>query len=207
MNSCEPDYTLKLVLIGDQGVGKTSIANRYARDEFQNEYKATVGVDFVIRRINHEKYGSVRLQIWDTAGQERYQAITAAYFRATDGVLVVYDVNDSKGIEGVKKWKNQVNAEAKDQEGNPAPVILLANKCDVNPTEAKVPIAEIKEMNFLETALTSAKTNIGIEESIKKLVTHILDLKESRRNKLLPPPLPPFNLQVQTAPAPSNCAC
>lgn len=209
MTSCEPNHLLKLLLVGDAGAGKSSIAHRYISDEFVANYRPTIGIDFVVKTIHLDRYGPVKLQIWDTAGQEQFASITTMFYRRAHGVLVVYDVNDSKGLESARAWKRQIDEHTKDQDGNPVPAMLLANKCDVNP-DVQAPTNDAREMQFLGGALVSAKRNIGIEDSIKLLVTHILKLDEARKNRLppLPPPTPvPFNWDIAKKTESSSCNC
>ena len=85
------DYLFKIVLIGDSGVGKSSILSRFSRNEFQANSRSTIGVEFSTRTVQIEGK-NVKAQIWDTAGQEKYRAITKAYYRGAKGALLVYDI-------------------------------------------------------------------------------------------------------------------
>ncbi|KAI5506195.1 Ras family protein [Trichomonas vaginalis G3] len=80
MDTTEPDYLLKIFLIGDSGVGKTNLLARFTRDQFNPESKSTIGVEFASKTMQIEGK-TIKAQIWDTAGQERYRAITSAYYR------------------------------------------------------------------------------------------------------------------------------
>ena len=96
------DHLFKLLIIGDSGVGKSSLLVRFADNTFSGNYITTIGVDFKIRtiEINGER---VKLQIWDTAGQERFRTITSTYYRGTHGVIVVYDVTSGDSFANVKR--------------------------------------------------------------------------------------------------------
>ncbi|XP_016114404.1 ras-related protein Rab-35-like [Sinocyclocheilus grahami] len=107
------DYLFKLLIIGDSGVGKSSLLLRFADNTFSGSYITTIGVDFKIRtvEINGEK---VKLQIWDTAGQERFRTITSTYYRGTHGVIVVYDVSSAESFVNVKRWLHEINQNCDD---------------------------------------------------------------------------------------------
>ena len=95
------DVLVKLLLIGDSGVGKSCLLLRYSDDKFTTSFITTIGIDFKIKtiRLDNKK---VKMQIWDTAGQERFRTITAAYYRGAHGVLLVYDVTDERSFENVR---------------------------------------------------------------------------------------------------------
>ncbi|XP_021344297.1 ras-related protein Rab-1B-like [Mizuhopecten yessoensis] len=89
----EYDFLFKYLLIGDSGVGKSSLLLRFADDVFSDTYISTIGVDFKIRTVDVDNK-VVRLQVWDTAGQDRFKTITASFYRGAHGIMLVYDVTD-----------------------------------------------------------------------------------------------------------------
>ncbi|VDP56486.1 unnamed protein product [Schistosoma mattheei] len=91
------DYLLKLLLIGDSGVGKSCLLLRFADETFNETYISTIGVDFKIRTIDLNGK-VVKLQIWDTAGQERFRTITSSYYRGAQGIIIVYDITDQVSV-------------------------------------------------------------------------------------------------------------
>jgi len=97
------DYMLKLLLVGNSNVGKSSLLMRFADDEFTDEFRSTIGVDFKVRTIQFQNK-VVKLQIWDTAGQERFQTITSSYYRGCHGILLVYDSTDFDSFFGLEEW-------------------------------------------------------------------------------------------------------
>ena len=101
------DVIYKLVLVGDSGVGKTNIMLRYLNKEFNQNTKATVGVEFGSKNIKIENK-IVKGQIWDTAGQERYRAITSAYYKGAHGAFVVFDVTQRETFDAVDRWVNDL---------------------------------------------------------------------------------------------------
>ena len=87
------DYSIKVVIVGDSGVGKSNILSRYVHNEFSNDCRATVGVELSTKtfKINNKV---VKIHLWDTAGQERYKSITGAYYKGAKGAMIVYDVTN-----------------------------------------------------------------------------------------------------------------
>ncbi|KAG7281814.1 hypothetical protein CRUP_037095, partial [Coryphaenoides rupestris] len=174
------DYLFKLLIIGDSGVGKSSLLLRFADNTFSGSYITTIGVDFKIRtvEINGEK---VKLQIWDTAGQERFRTITSTYYRGTHGVIVVYDVTSAESFVNVKRWLHEINQNCDD-----VCRILVGNKNDdpnskvVETTDAQK-FAEQMGINLFET---SAKENINVEELVLRAKKDVL-AKQQQQNDVV----------------------
>ncbi len=97
------DFLLKLIIVGDSGVGKSCLLERYLRDKYNDSTKHTVGVEFGMHylQINAK---TVKLQIWDTAGQERFKSVTRSYYRGSIGVVLVYDITRPESLDRVKFW-------------------------------------------------------------------------------------------------------
>ncbi|XP_048875179.1 ras-related protein Rab-35-like [Brienomyrus brachyistius] len=164
------DYLFKLLIIGDSGVGKSSLLLRFADNTFSGSYITTIGVDFKIRtvEINGEK---VKLQIWDTAGQERFRTITSTYYRGTHGVIVVYDVTSAESFVNVKRWLHEIN-----QNCDNVCRILVGNKNDdpnskVVETNDAQKFAEQMGIRLFET---SAKENINVEDMFNCITELVL---------------------------------
>ncbi|XP_042193395.1 ras-related protein Rab-35b isoform X2 [Callorhinchus milii] len=138
------DHLFKLLIIGDSGVGKSSLLLRFADNTFSGSYITTIGVDFKIRtvEINGEK---VKLQIWDTAGQERFRTITSTYYRGTHGVIVVYDVTSAESFVNVKRWLHEINQNCDD----------VCRILDVQLHHGAGPQSQERELS--QTAATAAK--------------------------------------------------
>lgn len=118
--------TLKIILIGDSGVGKTSLIYRYIQDIFNVNLLTTIKVDFQVKEINIDS-NIVKLQVWDTAGQERFRSINAAYYRGADGVLIVFDVTKESSFANVQSWLNDF----KEHSNKHSSIILIGNKIDL----------------------------------------------------------------------------
>eukprot|EP00879_Flechtneria_rotunda_P010463 GHRR01010939.1.p1 GENE.GHRR01010939.1~~GHRR01010939.1.p1 ORF type:complete len:125 (+),score=31.91 GHRR01010939.1:67-441(+) len=97
---------LKVIILGDSGVGKTSLMNQYVQKKFSKEYKATIGADFLTKEIQIDDK-LVTMQIWDTAGQERFQSLGVAFYRGADCCVLVYDVNSTKSFENLDTWRDE----------------------------------------------------------------------------------------------------
>ena len=170
------DHLFKLVLIGDSGVGKSSLLLRFADDSFSDTYISTIGVDFRFRTvtIDGEK---VKLQIWDTAGQERFRTITSAYYRGADGIIMVYDVTNEETFQHVKNWMHEVDLHATPNTCK----LLIGNKDDladkVVDTGTGQEYADGLGMPFIET---SAKTKANVEAAFMTMSEELIKKRKAR---------------------------
>ncbi|RHY81568.1 hypothetical protein DYB31_007391 [Aphanomyces astaci] len=120
---------LKVIILGDSGVGKTSLMNQYVNQKFTNQYKATIGADFLTKEImSDEKL--VTMQIWDTAGQERFQSLGVAFYRGADACVLVYDITNPASFNKLDSWRDEFLAQAGPREPGAFPFIVLGNKVD-----------------------------------------------------------------------------
>ena len=105
------DEKIKIMLIGESKIGKTSLISRYCNNEFLGGvYLSTIGIDFQIKHLVLNKK-NIRLQIWDTAGQERYRNIAKNYFQSTDGFVIVYDISNTESFEKLDYWIEQIKVQ------------------------------------------------------------------------------------------------
>jgi Ras-related protein Rab-1A len=160
---------LKIILLGDSGVGKSSVILRYTEDTF-GETSTTVGVDFKTRDITID--GRVyRLQIWDTAGQEKFRTIVKAYYRKAQGILLLYDQSFSSSFDSLPDWLTSIEEHA--IEGTP--VLIAGNKSDLEtviPFERVTAFTEARKLPFVAT---SANQGMGIEDAFTELAKLIID--------------------------------
>lgn len=105
--SAPKSITLKYLVVGDSGVGKTSILVRYCEDSFQTDYLSTIGVDFKIKRMEL-KGNQVTLNIWDTAGQERFRNITKSFYKGAHGIILTYSITDPVSFNHIETWIDQI---------------------------------------------------------------------------------------------------
>jgi len=177
------DHLFKLLIIGDSGVGKSSLLVRFADNHFSGNYITTIGVDFKIRTI--ELGGErVKLQIWDTAGQERFRTITSTYYRGTHGVIVVYDVSSGESFANVKRWLHEIDANC-----DVVNRILVGNKND--DPDRKVVLTEdarrFADQMGIQLFETSAKDNINVEEMFRSVTSLVLKAKKDQKDRLEDP--------------------
>ena len=183
MSEAKQEHLYKILVIGELGTGKTSIIKRYVHQFFTPHYRATIGVDFALKVLNWDQNTLVRLQLWDIAGQERFGNMTRVYYKEAVGAFVVFDLTRLSTFEAVTKWKADLDSKVLLSNGKPIPAVLLANKCDLGSEEFDRGTAQqldtyCKEKGFLGWYKTSAKENMGIDETAKCLVTEILSNNE-----------------------------
>lgn len=185
----EYDHLLKILLIGDSGVGKSSFLSRYVDGNFSDSYISTIGVDFKIANKNI-KNKKIKMQIWDTAGQERFRSITTAYYRGAQGIFVIYDITNMDTFNNVKYWLSEIGKNCSEN----ISILLIGNKLDlshvrkVTYSDAKK-IANLYNIEYIET---SAKKDDNIENSFCKIVENILEnininIKKNINNKIITP--------------------
>ena len=164
------DFLVKLLLIGDSGVGKTSLLLRFADDNFTPSFISTLGIDFKVRTVEIRKK-RVKLQIWDTAGQERFRTIAISYYRGAMGVMIVYDVSQASTFANVPSWLRSV----RENTDFDTSVLLVGNKSDVAPRQ-------VDETRAIELALehgiasmeTSAKNALNVDAAFLKLAEDVV---------------------------------
>ncbi|KAI6137059.1 rab-type small GTP-binding protein [Pisolithus sp. B1] len=146
------DFLIKLLLIGDSGVGKSCLLLRFCDDAWTPSFITTIGIDFKIRTIELDGK-RIKLQIWDTAGQERFRTITTAYYRGAMGILLVYDVTDERSFNNIRTWHANIEQHASDGHWDDKRVVTK---------EQGQALAQELGIRFMET---SAKLNDGVEEA------------------------------------------
>ncbi|XP_010517866.1 PREDICTED: ras-related protein RABA5c-like [Camelina sativa] len=168
------EYLFKIVIIGDSAVGKSNLLTRYARNEFNPNSKATIGVEFQTQSMVIDGK-EVKAQIWDTAGQERFRAVTSAYYRGAVGALVVYDITRSSTFENVGRWLDELNTHS----DTTVAKMLIGNKCDLESiravsVEEGKSLAESEGLFFMETsALDSTNVKTALEMVIREIYSNM----------------------------------
>ena len=155
------EIMVKVVLVGDSGVGKTNIMSKYLKNQFREDSKATVGVEFGSKQITVENH-QIKAQIWDTAGQERYKAITSAYYKGAKGAFVVYNITRKNTFETVNKWVSDISAAADKK----ITLILIGNKNDLE--DQRQVTKEMGEEKAKELGLAFMETSACSGENLDK---------------------------------------
>eukprot|EP00005_Dracoamoeba_jomungandri_P001452 CAMPEP_0174256728 /NCGR_PEP_ID=MMETSP0439-20130205/5931_1 /TAXON_ID=0 /ORGANISM="Stereomyxa ramosa, Strain Chinc5" /LENGTH=203 /DNA_ID=CAMNT_0015339465 /DNA_START=49 /DNA_END=660 /DNA_ORIENTATION=+ len=166
---------LKIIILGDSGVGKTSLMNQYVNKKFSNQYKATIGADFLTKEVMVEDK-LVTLQIWDTAGQERFQSLGVAFYRGADACVLVYDVNVANTFDNLSSWREEFLIQAGPRDPENFPFIVLGNKIDlesrvVSNKRAQSWCAAKGNIPYFET---SAKEAINVEQAFQTVAKNAM---------------------------------
>jgi len=173
-SSDQSEYVFKIIVVGESGVGKSSLVLRSTDDIFSKDQPSTLGVDFKLKTLRSKNFQKLfRLQIWDSAGQERFRAITRAYYKGAHGVVVVYDISNHQSFEKVREWIQEVRDYGLDD----IAFALVGNKNDLV-AKKKVSTGEAKKLAdelgliFFET---SAKDTSGINTVFSLLADSIYE--------------------------------
>jgi small GTP-binding protein len=169
-----PDFNLKLLSLGETGVGKTSIINMYSENIFFGNQLPTIGIDFKTKNLKY-KSKDFKILLWDTAGQERFRKITNQYYNNADGIFLVFDVTKTETFEQISYWINEINNKV---DKNKIGIILIGNKIDLNDkreilSEQAEKIAECFNIPYIETSALKGENinecfNLLIEETLRK---------------------------------------
>lgn len=164
---------LKLLMLGDTGVGKSSIMQRWTADSFHTDLMGTVGVNFKSRNVT-VCGENINAQVWDTAGQERFHKITTSYYKASQGILLVFDVSNKKSQENIEYWVSNI----KQFSSGSTQLVLVANKIDLRQsipdsclsTIEGLALAKQYDLPYFET---SAKDDLHIHQAFHTLINNI----------------------------------
>jgi Ras-related protein Rab-11A len=178
--SATGQYAIKIVLVGESGVGKTNLILQFARGRFNTDSKPTIGVEFATKTLNINGE-TVKANIWDTAGQELFRAVTSTYYRGAQGAMLVYDITSSPSFKCIEHWLTELRSNIADPN---IPIMLIGNKLDLRdqrsvPTEDGQNYAERERLLFIEG---SAKTADNIEEGFTQLIAETV--ASSRKSDL-----------------------
>ena len=163
---------LKILIIGESGVGKSSLLLRFTDDQFDPDQEATIGVDFKVKVIDNNG-NKVKLAIWDTAGQERFRTLTPSYYRGAQGAILVYDISSRESFQKVEDWLNELETYSTNHD---LIKMLVGNKCDKEADrrvtkEEGLKCARKYQMMFIEA---SAKTKEGVTVAFEELGEKII---------------------------------
>ncbi|XP_019376668.1 PREDICTED: ras-related protein Rab-41 isoform X5 [Gavialis gangeticus] len=161
-----PLRKFKLVFLGEQSVGKTSLITRFMYDSFDNTYQATIGIDFLSKTMYLEDR-TVRLQLWDTAGQERFRSLIPSYIRDSTIAVVVYDITNLNSFQQTSKWIDDVRTER----GSDVIIMLVGNKTDLaDKRQVSVEEGERKAQGLNVMYIeTSAKAGYNMKQLFRRV--------------------------------------
>ena len=168
----EPKYVIKICLLGEAGVGKTSLVYRFIENKFRENYKQTLGVNLLKKDVDIDEYGGVSAQIWDLGGQESFKSLRKLYLEGANGGLVIFDLTDKKSFDKLSEWIESFKNARGEQ-----PLLLIGNKSDLK-NQIKIKDDEAEQFannNNMELNITSAKTGQNVEAAFNKLTKRILD--------------------------------
>jgi len=206
MSAHKKKVLLKVIILGDSNVGKTSLMNQYVHKRFSSQYKATIGADFLTKEVVVDDK-VVTLQIWDTAGQERFQSLGVAFYRGADSCVLVYDVTDSKSFDNLESWMEEFLVHAAPRNQESFPFVVLGNKADLANAKRQVPQAKAKawcatkgNIPFFET---SAKDALNVEQAFHTIAKNALQQESTSKQIFIPQSL---DLKPEQA-KPQNANC
>ena len=174
------DFKLKIVVVGDSGVGKTNLIKRFITNEFNQNFKATIGVEFMSKTYKINKH-LFKIEIWDTAGQERYKSITAIYYKGSKGALIVYDTTAQSTFNNIDKWIMEI----KDKTSKDIKLMIIGNKIDLKDEREVKNEEALKKADTLGIPLmeTSALDATNVKEAFYDLLKEIYkDMKDNLNN-------------------------
>lgn len=176
---------VKIVMLGDSRVGKSSILKKFISNEFSHNYITTLGIDFLQKTIMVDGI-NIKVQVWDTAGQEKYRTMVQSYYKSAMGIILVYDISNEESFERVQDWMRQIKVHAEED----VKIVLCGNKADLQEEERQVEQDRGAQqaadfgLPFFET---SAQSGQNIEEAFEECALKIVKEKlkpdeEKRKN-------------------------
>ena len=177
------DERIQIIMVGESGVGKTSLIRRYTNNIFNTNHLETIGIEFFNKeeRINDQ---IIQIKLWDTAGQEIFHSLTKNFYRKADGIIIVYDITNKESFERIQDWVKSVydNTDTYKE----IQMIIVGNKIDLEEKrevskEEGMKMGKYFEIDFFEA---SAKNAEGVRNFMIKIIEDILNNKVNNRNSI-----------------------
>ncbi len=164
-------FTLKIIIVGEPAVGKTSLVKKFVSGQFSKDYRSSIGTNIFIKKINLENIGETTIQLWDIAGQERWINMRRSYYSGAKGVLIVGDLTRKNTFDQIVKfWVPDVK-----QYCELTPIVLIANKNDLKEKINEIEINTLgQQINAIGIFTTSAKTGENVEMAFKIISEHAI---------------------------------
>ncbi|CAF1516800.1 unnamed protein product [Rotaria magnacalcarata] len=206
------EYTLKVLVIGDIGTGKTALIQRYVSNTFAGAYRSTIGTDIAMKKIQYNDHTIVNLHIWDIAGQERFGIMTHLYYKRAAGCLIVFDVSKPPTLtNGAAKWKVDFDNKVNIDENTQVPCLLVGNKCDLlkeGIISSETQMTEFCQRNkFTRWYETSARDNINIGKVFLTLVEEMMQNIDTMKDVVKRRPSTVVDIQNMTPISNNNNRC
>jgi len=200
---------LKVIILGDSSVGKTSLMNQYVNKKFSNQYKATIGADFLTKDVSLDDK-LLTLQIWDTAGQERFQSLGVAFYRGADCCVLVFDLTAPKTFESLDSWRDEFLIQSSPRDPANFPFVCLGNKLDLD-KQRKISqsraVTWCQSKNNIPYYETSAKSAINVEQAFIEIARRAMTQEKTEEQIYLPETLTLSSQMAPTSQTQGDCAC
>ncbi|XP_078064625.1 uncharacterized protein LOC144490801 [Mustelus asterias] len=197
---------LKVILLGNSGVGKSALMNLYVNKHYTNSYKATIGADFLIRDVTLDGK-NITVQVWDTAGTERFQSLGSVLYRGANCCILVFDVTSEASFRALDGWRKEFLLQADPRDPDGFPFIVIGNKTDLSSSRAvsskhAEDWCEAHKLTYIET---SAKEAMNVEEAFRNCVRLALKRMKSEDHSGTQPDL--IQLSPFDSKPPGPCGC
>ncbi|XP_074600491.1 RAS oncogene family member Rab7 [Brevipalpus obovatus] len=205
MSASRKKVLLKVIILGDSGVGKTSLMNQYVNKRFSNQYKATIGADFLTKEFEIDNR-LVTMQIWDTAGQERFQSLGVAFYRGADCCVLVFDVTAPNTFKSLDAWRDEFLIQASPRDPESFPFVVIGNKIDLDNRAVTNKRAQswCQSKNHIPYFETSAKEAINVDKAFQTVAQN--GLAQETEIDIFNSEFPEIRLD-QSKPQNESCSC